>query len=131
MKVLLIISSIVLPLVMFFLQLKIKTFRFIFNILALIAIVIFGDIASTSIYQIIKENAVFMTTIHAIFLNPFFLATGGYLGIYFIYRLILLTIEETKNWSHLSIFFLFKLYVIEQPNHPDNNIYTNSHYFYN
>lgn len=97
MKVLLIISSIVLPLVMFFLQLKIKTFRFIFNILALIAIVIFGDIASTSIYQIIKENAVFMTTIHAIFLNPFFLITGGYLGIYFLYRLILLTIEETKN----------------------------------
>lgn len=98
MKTLLIISSVILPLVMFFLQLKIKTFRFIFNILALIATVIFGDIASTSIYQIILAQAVFMTTIHAIFLNPFFLLTGAYLGIYIIYRLIILTAKEKEDF---------------------------------
>lgn len=98
MKTLLIISSVILPLVMFFLQLKIKIFRFIFNILALIATVIFGDIASTSIYQIILAQAVFMTTIHAIFLNPFFLLTGAYLGIYIIYRLIILTAKEKEDF---------------------------------
>ena len=99
MKTLLIISSVILPLVMFFLQLKIKIFRFIFNILALIATVIFGDIASTSIYQIIIDHAVFMTTIHAIFLNPFFLITGAYLGIYIIYKLIILTAKEKEDFK--------------------------------
>ncbi|WP_332651688.1 transposase [Lysinibacillus sp. 54212] len=77
-------------------QLKFKSngFNITFNIAAVLSAIIFGSIASTSIYQIIVDNAVFMTTIHAIFLNPIFLVTGAYLGLYVIYRLMRLTYEE-------------------------------------
>lgn len=66
----------------------------IFNIFAVIATLAFGILVSTSIYQIIIDNAVFMTTIHRIFLNPYFLITGAYMGVFTIYRLIILTLDE-------------------------------------
>ncbi len=94
MKLLLVISSIIGPALMLYLTRKSKTFNTIFTVGAVIAAIIFGSIASTSVYQIIIDNAVFMTAIHAIFLNPAFLITGGYLGIFIIYRLIKLALDE-------------------------------------
>lgn len=89
-----ILGSILLPLLMLYSQ-KISTkFNLVYNILTIIAILVFGNIASLSIYKVIKENSVFMTTIHAIFLNPFFLITGAYIGIYVLYRMLLLSMEE-------------------------------------
>ena len=89
-----ILGSILLPLLMLYSQ-KISTkFNLVYNILAIISILVFGNIASLSIYKVIKENSVFMTTIHAIFLNPFFLITGAYIGIYVLYRMLLLSMEE-------------------------------------
>lgn len=79
---------------MFFLQKFQVKFRIIFNLGAVVSAIIFGDIASMSVYKIIKDNTVFMTNIHSIFLNPLFLSTGGYIGIYFIYRLIIITVDE-------------------------------------
>jgi len=79
---------------MLYLQHKSDKFKMIFNIVAVISTIIFGSIASTTIYQIIVDDTVFMTTIHAIFLNPFFLVTGAYLGVFFIYRLIIMALEE-------------------------------------
>ncbi|MEY9979709.1 transposase [Lysinibacillus sp. RC79] len=94
MKILLVSSSIVVPVVMLYLQHKSDKFKMIFNIVAVISTIIFGSIASTTIYQIIVDDAVFMTTIHAIFLNPFFLVTGAYLGVFIIYRLMIMALEE-------------------------------------
>lgn len=94
MKVLLVITSIALPIVMFYLQNQWKNSQIIFNSMAVISIIIFGNIAAISIYQIIVDDKVFMTTIHAIFLNPFFLITGAYLGLYILYRLLILTANE-------------------------------------
>lgn len=94
MKFLLVFSGIGVSIVMYYLQNKNNKFRTTFNILSVVSAIVFGIIASTSIYQIIKDNAVFMTTIHAIFLNPFFLITGAYLGIFTIYRLMILTMNE-------------------------------------
>lgn len=89
-----ILGSILLPLLMLYSQ-KISTkFNLVYNILTIIAILVFGNIASLSIYKVIKENSVFMTTIHAIFLNPFFLITGAYIGIYVLYRMLLLSMQE-------------------------------------
>jgi hypothetical protein len=93
-KILLVVSSITFPILMFFLQNYRKILRIIFNITAVISTLIFGNIAATSIYQILIDNAVFMTTIHGIFLNPYFLITGGYLGVFIIYRLMVLTWDE-------------------------------------
>src|SRR5690554_2311222 len=94
MKILLVIGSIIVPAMMFFIQRYWRAFRLVFNLLAIIATLVFGNIASLSIYQVIKDNMVLMTNIHSIFLNPFFLISGSYIGIYFIYRLVLLTMEE-------------------------------------
>ncbi|OMC84975.1 transposase [Viridibacillus sp. FSL H8-0123] len=79
---------------MVFLRNKNKMIVMLFNIIAVVSTIIFGSIASTSIYQIIVDNAVFMTAIHKVFLNPLFLISGGYLGIYIIYRLMILTLDE-------------------------------------
>lgn len=79
---------------MVYLQQKWASFRHSLNILAVIAAILFSTIAATSITQIILEDAVFMTTIHAVFLHPIFLITGAYLGLYVIYRLIKFTIQE-------------------------------------
>ncbi|MDN3015674.1 transposase [Paenibacillus sp. BSR1-1] len=94
MKIFLVLSSIVLPVIMFFLQKFRMIFRIIFNLVAVVSAIIFGNITSVSIYEIIKDHTVFMTNIHSIFLNPFFLSTGGYLGTYLIYRLIFITLDE-------------------------------------
>jgi len=89
MRFLLISGSMIVPLLMYFLQRKWATFRLVFDVIAIISVLVFGNIASLSIYQIIKDNTVLMTNIHAVFLNPFFLITGAYMGIYIIYLLFI------------------------------------------
>ncbi|RKQ29356.1 transposase [Oceanobacillus halophilus] len=89
MKILLIISSLVLPLLMVAFQRKWRIIHLFFTLLALVSTLIFGNIAALEIYEIIRNKTVFMTTIHGLFLNPLFLATGSYLGIYLIYVLLL------------------------------------------
>ncbi len=93
-KIILVASTIVVPLIMIYLRKKISKLAIVFNILAVIFVIIFGSIASTSIYQIIIDDAVFMTKIHALFLNELFLISGAYIGLYVIYRLMVLTLEE-------------------------------------
>ncbi|MBA9026069.1 transposase [Peribacillus huizhouensis] len=93
MIIFLVLASIVFPLSMFILQKFWMKFRLIFNIGAIISTLIFGNIASLSILEIIKNKSVFMTNIHAVFLNPFFLFTGAYIGIYILYQLLVLTIS--------------------------------------
>ena len=71
MKILLVIASISFPIIMFYLQNKNIKFRIIFNVTSIISAIIFGNIVSTSIFQILIDNAVFMTAIHGILLNLF------------------------------------------------------------
>ncbi|RXJ04295.1 transposase [Anaerobacillus alkaliphilus] len=97
MKLLLIIGSILVPLVMILLQLKWPLFRLLFHILALLSALIFGNISSTSIHEILIDETVFMTNIHGVFLNPVFLITGAYLGLYLIYIIALSTIYEIRH----------------------------------
>ncbi|MOA47096.1 hypothetical protein D3C78_1697000 [compost metagenome] len=60
----------------------------------MLSTLILGNISALAIYEILRDNTVFMTSIHAIFLNPMFLLTGAYLGVYLVYRLMLMTYEE-------------------------------------
>ena len=94
MKFLLVAATIIIPCVMLYVSMKSEKIQMIFNIVAVISVIIFGSITSTSIYQILIDDEVFMTTIHAIFLNPLFLLTGGYLGVFVICRLMMLTLHE-------------------------------------
>lgn len=69
----------------------------IFNFIAIISYIVFGGITAISIYEIIKNNVVFMTNIHAVFLNIYFIISGSFLGIYGLYQLINMTVKQLKQ----------------------------------
>ncbi|GGA72128.1 transposase [Ornithinibacillus halotolerans] len=94
MKVFLVIGSILIPILMFYIQRNSPKLALLYHSIAVIAALVFGNIASLSIYQVIKDNTVLMTNIHAIFLNPFFLLSGAYLGVYVMYLLLNLLFEK-------------------------------------
>ncbi|MEX2461206.1 MAG: transposase [Paenibacillaceae bacterium] len=94
MKILIILGSVFTPILMLLMQKYWIKWRILLNVVSILSAFIIGNIAALSIYEIIKDNTVFMTNIHAIFLNPFFLITGSYLGVYFLYRLILVALKE-------------------------------------
>ncbi len=94
--VLFVVMSIVLPIIMYYVKNKVHLTQRLFNVLAIISLIIFGNIAALSVRQILIDNTVFMTAIHGVFLNPFFLITGAYLGIFALYRLLMMTFEEKQ-----------------------------------
>lgn len=94
MKFLIILGSIIVPIAMWMIQKSWLKGRVVFNAASILSAVILGNISALSIYEILEDNTVFMTSIHAIFLNPMFLITGAYLGVYMIYRLLILSIDE-------------------------------------
>lgn len=94
MKFLIILGSIIVPIAMWIIQKSWLKLRIVFNAAAILSAVILGNISALSIYEILEDNTVFMTSIHAIFLNPMFLITGAYLGVYMIYRLLILLFDE-------------------------------------
>lgn len=69
----------------------------VYNLLSIFALLIFGNIAALSIYQVIRDGIVYTTTIHGIFLNPYFLIAGSYIGIYILYRVFLLSMKEHQG----------------------------------
>lgn len=87
MRILIILGSIIIPILMLYGKKHVPILNTLYHLLALISLLLFGNIASISIYKIIVENRVFMTDIHGIFLNPFFLSAGAYLGVYTLYCL--------------------------------------------
>ncbi|MNG19871.1 hypothetical protein D3C84_1040770 [compost metagenome] len=65
-----------------------QSFKHVFNGAAVLSAYIFGVITSVNVYQILRDDTVFMTNIHVIFTNELFLITGAYLGAYGIYVLL-------------------------------------------
>lgn len=96
MKYILIIGSIVIPILMVMLQKKNLKFKICMDVLAILSALIFGNISSIAILSIIKDNTVFMTNIHGLFLNPIFLTSGAYLGVYYLFTLVLRVRNDFK-----------------------------------
>lgn len=96
MRILLILGSIIIPILMVILQKRWFKFQTIFNLMAILSALIFGNIASIAIFNIVKDGTVFMTNIHGLFLNPFFLFAGAYLGLYTLYIMILRALNDSK-----------------------------------
>lgn len=94
MKFLIVLGSIVVPIAMLMIQRKWIKWRIVFNVASVLSTLILGNISALAIYEVLRDNTVFMTSIHAIFLNPMFLMTGAYLGVYLVYRLLLISYEE-------------------------------------
>ncbi|WP_342719154.1 hypothetical protein AAG068_10030 [Bacillus paramycoides] len=76
---------------------KHPTIRVAFHISAYLAIYVLGTIISIHIYDVLMQDLVFMTSIHSILLNPFFLISGAYVGIYTLYLLLSYMITNMKN----------------------------------
>nr|WP_285867619.1 transposase [Mesobacillus maritimus] len=71
---------------------------FFFDSLAVLSALVFGNISAMAILQIIKDDTVFMTNIHGLFLNPVFLTSGAYLGLYLIYVLSKQTLHQVGDF---------------------------------
>ncbi|GGF98895.1 hypothetical protein [Paenibacillus abyssi] len=56
---------------------------FFLDALGFLALLIVFAIASASIIRTLLDNAVFMTQVHEVLLNPLFIIGGAYLGPYF------------------------------------------------
>lgn len=78
---------IVMPLAMTALSIIWRNARTVYHLLAALAAFAVFAVSSVKIVEIIRQGTVYMTDIHGIFVNPFFLIGGAYLGEYAIYRL--------------------------------------------
>lgn len=94
MKFVLIIGSFAAPVLMLFWQKAWPRLHFYIHALAILSALVFGNIATIAIYDIIVDQTVFMTNVHGVFLNPYFLLTGAYLGVFFLYKLLLWAFDE-------------------------------------
>ena len=68
--------------------------RWYYHFFAVISFYVAGVITADAVYTVLQEHTVYTMNIHGILLNPFFLITGSYLGVYFLY---LLLFELRKN----------------------------------
>lgn len=71
--------------------------RIVFDLLAVLCAYIFGIVSTLAIYQILRDDTVFMTNIHGIFQNKWFQFSGAYLGSYGMYMLQLRTLKQLRQ----------------------------------
>lgn len=95
MKTVIVISTIILPLIMYFLHRKSDVLRKLFHLAAFILAIVFANSVALTIYETWIHDAVYTTSIHGILLNPYFLIPGAYLGIFFIYKLFSFIFDDS------------------------------------
>ncbi|MBO9128101.1 hypothetical protein [Bacillus sp. 165] len=96
MKALIILAPIICSAVFLFVSFYSNKLRLTLDILAYISLYVFGIILSLSIHEVLQEDAVFMTKIHEVLLNPLFLGAGAYAGIYALYLVMRIGILYKK-----------------------------------
>jgi hypothetical protein len=93
---LILLSAIVIPLLMLGLARTFALCRRLFDGLAVLSAYVFGIIAAIAVYESLRDDMVFMTRIHGVFNNAWFLASGAYLGNYGLYKLIQMMVRQWK-----------------------------------
>ncbi|MCI0764303.1 hypothetical protein [Bacillus sp. TL12] len=71
--------------------------RVFLDICAYLSLYILGVLIAFSIYDVVLHGLVFMTTIHGVLLNPLFLITGAYIGVYSLYLLIYKLVTNVRR----------------------------------
>lgn len=71
--------------------------RILLDLFAYVCLYGFSTIIAFSVYEVLRQQTVFMTTIHSILLNPLFLLTGSYIGIYVLYMILYKFVSNIKN----------------------------------
>ncbi|MBH5317257.1 transposase [Paenibacillus sp. GSMTC-2017] len=69
---------------------KMERARQLFDWVACLAIFIFSINAATAVLRTNLDGTVFMTEVHSVLMNPAFLISGAYLGIYGLARVALI-----------------------------------------
>ncbi|UKS27613.1 transposase [Paenibacillus sp. HWE-109] len=87
---------ILIPLCMLMMSWLFAALRVVFHALAACCAYVFGIISALAVYEILRDETVFMTNIHRVFENKYFLVTGSYLGSYGIYILLKWTLQEMR-----------------------------------
>jgi hypothetical protein len=59
--------------------------------LACAALVVLGSVAGATVARTLRNDTVFMTEVHSVLLNEWFLIAGAYLGIYMVAKLAYMT----------------------------------------
>lgn len=88
MYALIVIGTLAVPVAMLAVQRIVRPLRYVLDIAAVVAAYVFSIVFAWTVYEVLRDNTVFMTTIHKIFANAPFLLASGYLGSYAIYRLM-------------------------------------------
>jgi hypothetical protein len=93
---LILLSAIAGPLLMLGLVRAFAVCRRLFDGFAVLSAYVFSIIAAIAVYEILRDDMVFMTRIHGVFNNIWFLASGAYLGNYGLYKLIHMMVRQWK-----------------------------------
>jgi hypothetical protein len=97
MSIIMVALSILIPISMLISAWLFTMCRLIYHVLAVGCAYVFGIISALAIYEILRDETVFMTNIHGIFQNGLFLLSGAYLGCYGIYTLLRWTLMELRS----------------------------------
>lgn len=87
----------IIPLIMLLGTWLFRSWRIVYDLLAVLCAYIFGIISSLAVYEILRDETVFMTNIHGVFQNNWFLFSGAYLGSYGMYMLQLRTVKQLRQ----------------------------------
>ncbi|MDR6553920.1 transposase [Paenibacillus qinlingensis] len=97
MSIIIVLFVILIPLVMLCSSWVLQSFKPVFSGAAVLSAYVVGSIIAVNVYQILRDDTVFMTNIHVIFTNKLFLFTGAYLGAYGIYVMWHCFLQELRS----------------------------------
>ncbi|TSB47106.1 transposase [Alkalicoccobacillus porphyridii] len=89
MTIMVFIIQLLISIIMVVTRRKWEVLSFIYDGLALASFLVFSSIAAASVFEIIVNHTVFMTNIHALFLNGVVLLSASYLILFIPYKLLL------------------------------------------
>lgn len=93
-QLLLIVGAILVPILMF--MVRHRPVAAVFDLLAALSVLLANIAAGLAVLEIKQENTEFTTHVHEIFMDPLFLVTTGYVGLYSVYRLLVAT---SRTWQ--------------------------------
>lgn len=97
MSIIMVVLSFLIPISMLISAWLFTMCRIVYHVLAVACAYVFSIISVLAIYEILRDETVFMTNIHGIFQNGLFLLSGAYLGCYGIYTLLRWTLKELRS----------------------------------
>ena len=84
-----VLLSIIIPIMAVYLHNKVRTIHFYFDAFAFLSVLVISNLIAATVFHLLREDALYMTSIHGLFVNGYFLSCGVYLTFYALYRILL------------------------------------------